>query len=54
MLFLIFAALCCKVPPRLRRIPRGARNPAYARDGRLAVSVAGDLWVVSNGRSGSA
>src|SRR5262249_40143434 len=25
----------------------GARNPAYARDGRLAVSVRGDLWVVS-------
>ena len=24
-----------------------ARNPAYARDGRLAVSVRGDLWVVS-------
>jgi gamma-glutamyltranspeptidase len=25
----------------------GAKNPAYARDGRLAVSVRGDLWVVS-------
>src|SRR5512140_2099627 len=25
----------------------GARNPAYAHDGRLAVSVQGDLWVVS-------
>ena len=25
----------------------GARNPAYARDGRLAVSVSGDLWIVS-------
>ena len=24
-----------------------ARNPAYARDGRLAVSVRGDLWIVS-------
>jgi gamma-glutamyltranspeptidase/glutathione hydrolase len=24
-----------------------ARNPAYSRDGRLAVSVEGDLWVVS-------
>src|SRR5215467_10361009 len=24
-----------------------AHNPAYARDGRLAVSVRGDLWVVS-------
>src|SRR4051812_4401023 len=25
----------------------GAHNPAYARDGRLAVTVRGDLWVVS-------
>jgi gamma-glutamyltranspeptidase len=25
----------------------GARNPAYARDGRLAVTVQGDLWVLS-------
>ncbi len=25
----------------------GARNPSYARDGRLAVSVQGDLWIVS-------
>ena len=25
----------------------GARNPAYARDGRLAVSVQGDIWIVS-------
>jgi gamma-glutamyltranspeptidase len=25
----------------------GARNPAYSRDGRLAVSVQGDIWVVS-------
>ena len=24
-----------------------ARNPAYARDGRLAVSVQGDLWILS-------
>ena len=24
-----------------------ARNPAYARDGRLAVSMQGDLWIVS-------
>src|SRR5436190_19014060 len=24
-----------------------ARNPAYSRDGRLAVSVRGDLWIVS-------
>ncbi len=25
----------------------GIRNPTYARDGRLAVSVAGDIWIVS-------
>ena len=25
----------------------GIRNPAFARDGRLAVSVAGDIWIVS-------
>ena len=25
----------------------GAKNPAYARDGRLAVTIQGDLWVVS-------
>ena len=25
----------------------GARNPAYARDGRLAVTIQGDLWVAS-------
>jgi gamma-glutamyltranspeptidase len=25
----------------------GARNPAYARDGRLAASVRGDLWIAS-------
>src|SRR4051812_18283229 len=27
--------------------PSAARNPAYSRDGRLAVSVQGDVWVVS-------
>jgi len=27
--------------------PSAARNPAFARDGRLAVSVRGDLWIVS-------
>ena len=28
-------------------MPAGARNPAYAPDGRLALSVRGDLWVQS-------
>ncbi len=27
--------------------PAGARNPAWAPDGRLALSVRGDLWVQS-------
>jgi gamma-glutamyltranspeptidase len=27
----------------------GARNPAFARDGRLAVSVRGDIWTVRGG-----
>jgi gamma-glutamyltranspeptidase len=37
--FLLQAAAADSAPP--------ARNPAYARDGRLAVSVRGDLWIVS-------
>ena len=28
-------------------VPAGARDPAYAGDGRLAVAVHGDLWVRS-------
>jgi gamma-glutamyltranspeptidase len=32
--------------------PTGARNPAYAYDGRLALSIRGDLWVRSAGEPG--
>ena len=41
MLSLTLAALL------LQTSAAAARNPSYARDGRLAVSVQGDLWVVS-------
>src|SRR5262245_22554593 len=30
-------------------LPAAVRNPAFARDGRLAVSMRGDLWIVSPG-----
>ena len=48
MLFLIFAATLLQgaTPDSA-----GARNPTFSRDGRLAVSVGGDIWVVS--RSGA-
>src|SRR5579884_1744271 len=63
MLVLMFAALLLQAPHQSTPAARGAlsarapspsagiaaRNPAYARDGRLAVSVRGDLWVVSPG-----
>ena len=46
MLMLSIAALLLQTvsttPPAT-----GARNPSYAHDGRLAVSVQGDLWIVS-------
>src|SRR3954471_17383579 len=42
MLFLAFAFLLQASAPT-----PAARNPVYAPDGRLAVSVDGDLWVVS-------
>src|SRR5512132_3624433 len=41
MLSLTLAALL------LQTSAAAARNPSYAHDGRLAVSVQGDLWVVS-------
>ena len=60
MLVLTFAALLGAAPHAPDRtahsspltaavsVPVPARNPAYAHDGRLAVSVRGDLWVVSS------
>jgi gamma-glutamyltranspeptidase len=46
MLFLIVAATLLQgvTPPP---DSAGARNPTFSRDGRLAVSVDGDIWVVS-------
>ena len=43
-------SLASATTPRPDSRSGGARNPAYARDGRLAVSVRGDLWVVSKQR----
>src|SRR5215467_2550318 len=46
MLFLIFAAALLQgTTPAVDSA--GARNPTFSRDGRLAVSVDGDIWVVS-------
>lgn len=45
MLSIVFAFLLQAQPQQ--QISSTARNPAYASDGRLAVSVDGDLWVVS-------
>jgi gamma-glutamyltranspeptidase len=42
MLILSIAALVLQMAPGA-----AARNPSYAHDGRLAVSVQGDLWIVS-------
>jgi gamma-glutamyltranspeptidase len=42
MLILSIAALLLQAAPGA-----AARNPSYAHDGRLAVSVQGDLWIVS-------
>ena len=47
LLFSAFALLLQAAPMPDSSAGIGARNPAYARDGRLAVSVRGDLWVVS-------
>ena len=47
LLFSAFALLLQAAPAPDSSAGIGARNPAYARDGRLAVSVRGDLWVVS-------
>jgi gamma-glutamyltranspeptidase len=48
MLSFVIAALLLQAPaPATQSSGPAARNPAYARDGRLAVSVDGDLWIVS-------
>jgi gamma-glutamyltranspeptidase len=50
MLTLSIAALLLQTgaaTPPAPSLGAGARNPAYAHDGRLAVSIQGDLWIVS-------
>jgi gamma-glutamyltranspeptidase/glutathione hydrolase len=47
MLFVIFAAALLQGPSTPPPDSAGVRNPAYSRDGRLAVSAAGDIWIVS-------
>src|SRR4051812_42567490 len=46
MLHFALAFLFQATTPPADRNP-AAHNPTYSRDGRLAVSVQGDLWVVS-------
>jgi Tol biopolymer transport system component len=48
MLSFAFALLLQAIPQTPAPSP-AARNPTYAPDGRLAVSVDGDLWVISKG-----
>jgi gamma-glutamyltranspeptidase len=45
-LLLILPVLAARAQSR-EQVLAGARDPAYAHDGRLALSVRGDLWVVS-------
>ena len=46
--FAAIAALLLQAAQPSSSAVLGARNPSYAHDGRLAVSVRGDLWVVSS------
>ena len=46
---MVFAILAAALMQAAGVDSGAARNPTFARDGRLAVSVAGDIWVVSKG-----
>jgi len=46
-LILVAAQLAATTTPRDSAATAGARNPAYAADGRLALSIRGDIWVRS-------
>jgi gamma-glutamyltranspeptidase/glutathione hydrolase len=48
-----FAQLAATVPAARDTTMVGARNPAYASDGRLALSIRGDIWVRGAGASGT-
>jgi gamma-glutamyltranspeptidase/glutathione hydrolase len=50
-LILVAAQLAATATPRDSAAPAGARNPAYAADGRLALSIRGDIWVRSSAAS---
>ena len=49
---LIVFALATQIAAVVPDASVGARNPAYATDGRLAISVRGDLWVRAPGTEG--
>src|SRR6185437_1223534 len=47
LLFAAFAGFLLQSP--INPPATGARQPAYAHDGRLAISAPGDLWIESTG-----
>ncbi|MDQ2666314.1 MAG: gamma-glutamyltransferase [Gemmatimonadota bacterium] len=49
---LAFAPLAVTAPAPRDSSMAGARNPAYAPDGRLALSIRGDIWVKGAGATG--
>jgi hypothetical protein len=51
MLLALIAQLAATAPGALDSTIAGARNPAYAADGRLALSIRGDIWVRARGSS---
>lgn len=53
MLAGIIAVLLAAQGPGSPPVEARAADPAYAGDGRLAVSVRGDLWVLAGGESGT-
>ena len=52
VLLLAFAQLGATVPASRDSTLVGARNPAYAADGRLALSIRGDIWLRAAGDGG--
>ncbi|MEO8620294.1 MAG: gamma-glutamyltransferase [bacterium] len=52
-LLLACAQLAATIPRAADTTLVGARNPAFAADGRLALSVRGDIWIRSAGERGA-